>query len=108
MNRVNNADFFSQMISDNKDRDSLVLEKIAAQKEHESKQLAEKNSTRFRCFLRYDNEIDDSSSKWRRSKQLAELNKKFSSTKTKRKSVRPYLKKKYYKLCDGLNELVVL
>ena len=50
MNRVNNADFFSQMVSDNKVRDSLVLEKIAAQKEHESKQLVEKTQPDLDVF----------------------------------------------------------
>ena len=73
---------------------SLILEKITAQKERESKQLAEKIQPGLDVFLRDDNGIDDSSFKRRRSKRLTELNKKFSSTKIKRQSVRTYLKKK--------------
>ena len=37
MIRVNNADLLSEMVSNNEVRDSLLLEKITAQKEHESK-----------------------------------------------------------------------
>ena len=73
---------------------SLILEKITAQKERESKQLAEKIQPGLDVFLRDDNGIDDSSFERRRSKRLTELNKKFSSTKIKRESVRTYLKKK--------------
>ena len=40
--RANNAELLSEMVSNNKVRDSLILEKNIAQKEHESKQLAEK------------------------------------------------------------------
>ena len=75
--------------AENPDLLSLILEKTTAQKEHESKQLAEKIQPGLDGFLRDDNETDDSSFKRRRSKCLAELNKKFSSTKTKAKSVRP-------------------
>ena len=37
---ANNADLLSQMVTNNEIKDSLILEKIIAQKEHESKQLA--------------------------------------------------------------------
>ena len=76
--RANNADLLL-----------LILEKTTAQKEHEIKQLAEKIQPGLDGFLRDDNETDDSSFKQRRSKCFAELNKKFSSTNTKTKSVRP-------------------
>ena len=36
---ANNADLLSQMVTNNEIKDSLILEKIIAQKEHESKQL---------------------------------------------------------------------
>ena len=39
---ANNTDLLSQMVTNNEIKDSLILEKIIAQKEHESKQLAEK------------------------------------------------------------------
>ena len=61
----------------------LILERITAQKEHESKQLAEKIQPDLDVYLRDDNEpmvelteIDDSSFKQRRLKRLTELNQK--------------------------------
>ena len=39
---ANNVDLLTQMVAKNEIRDSLILEKINAQKEHESKQLVEK------------------------------------------------------------------
>ena len=37
MIRANNADILSQMVTNNEIKDLLILEKIVAQKEHESK-----------------------------------------------------------------------
>ena len=77
---ANNADFLSQMVTNNEIIDSLILEKITAQKDPESKQLVEKIQPNLDVYLRDDNEpselmkIGDSSFKWRRSKHLAELN----------------------------------
>ena len=41
MIQTNNADLVSQMVNNNEIKDLLTLEKIAVQKEYESKQLAE-------------------------------------------------------------------
>ena len=66
---TNNADLISEMITNNEIRDSLILEKIASQKQQESKQLAEKIQPDLDVYLRDDNEtaeltkIDDSSFK---------------------------------------------
>ena len=38
MIRGNNAELLSQLVSNNEVRDSLILESITVQKEHESKQ----------------------------------------------------------------------
>ena len=95
----NNADLLSQMISNNKIRDSLVLEKITAHKEHESKQLVEKIQPDLDVLLCDENEpslppaelTDESSFKQRKSKRLLELDRK---SKTKRRSARTYQKNK--------------
>ena len=52
MIRVNNADVLSQMVSNNEIRDSLILEKITAQKDHKSKKLVEKIQPDLDVFLR--------------------------------------------------------
>ena len=63
---ANNADLLSQMVTNNEIRDSLILEKITAQKEHESEQLVEKIQPDLDVYLHDDNEpvelteIDDS------------------------------------------------
>ena len=95
----NNADLLSEMISNNNIRDSLILEKITAHKEHESKQLAEKIQPYLDVLLCDENEpsplpaelTDESSFKRRRSKRLLELNRK---SKMKRRSARPFQKNK--------------
>ena len=51
MIHANNVDLLSQMISNNETRNSLILEKITAQKEHESRQLAEKIQPDLYVFL---------------------------------------------------------
>ena len=43
MIQANNADLVSQIVSNNEIRESLILEKITAQKVYENKQLVEKN-----------------------------------------------------------------
>ena len=43
MIQANNADLVSQILSNNEIRESLILEKITAQKVYENKQLVEKN-----------------------------------------------------------------
>ena len=97
----NNADLISEMITNNEIRDSLILEKIASQKQQESKQLAEKIQPDLDVYLRDDNEtaeltkIDDSSFKRGRSKHLAELNQKSKPVaKIKKRSPKPHLKNK--------------
>ena len=47
---ANNADLLSRMTSNNKIRDLLILETITTQKEHESKQLAEKIQSNLDVF----------------------------------------------------------
>ena len=42
MIRGNNAELLSQLVSNNEVRDSLILESITVQKEHESQQSLEK------------------------------------------------------------------
>ena len=91
---MNNADLLSQMVNNNKIRDSIILEQITAKKQHENEELVGKTQPGLDLFLRDDDEIDHSSFKRRRSKCLAELNEKFSSTKIKTKSLKLYLKKK--------------
>ena len=79
---ANNADLLSQMVANNEIRDSLILEKINAQKELESKQLVEKIQPDLDVYIRDDDElvelteINDSGLNQRRSKPLAELNRK--------------------------------
>ena len=51
MIHANNVDLLSQMISNNETRNSLILEKITAQKEQESRQLAEKIQPDLDVFL---------------------------------------------------------
>ena len=81
---ANNADLLSQMVTNNKNKDSLILEKITVQKEHEIKQVVEKNQPDLDVYLRDDNkpveliQIDNLSFKERRSKRLAELNRKLN------------------------------
>ena len=80
----------------------LILERITAQKEHESKQLAEKIQPDLDVYLRDDNEpmvelteIDDSSFKQRRLKRLTELNQKTKhEAKIKKRSSKLCLKNK--------------
>ena len=91
MIRANNADLLSQMVSNNKIRDSLILEKVTAEKERKSKQLAEKIQPDLDVYLRDDDDDDDDdddndddnddelpgmrlSFKWRRLRLIAELN----------------------------------
>ena len=95
MIRANNADLLSQIFSNNKIRDSLILEKVTAEKEHKSKQLAEKIQPDLDVYLRDDDNDDDDdddddndndddnddelpgmrlSFKWRRLRLIAELN----------------------------------
>ena len=104
---ANNVDLLSQMVSKNEIRDSLILEKINAQKEHENKQLVEKIQPDLDVYIRDDNElvelteINDSSLNQRRSKALAELNRKTKhEAKIEKRSSKPYLKnkKKLYKI----------
>ena len=57
MIRANNADLVSQMVSNNEIRDSLILEKITAQNECESKQLTEKIQPDLDVYLRDDNKL---------------------------------------------------
>ena len=81
---ANNADLLSQMVTNNKNKDSLILEKITVQKEREIKQVVEKNQPDLDVYLRDDNkpveliQIDNLSFKERRSKRLAELNRKLN------------------------------
>ena len=89
MIRANNADLLSQMFSNNKIRDSLILEKVTAEKEHKSKQLAEKIQPDLDVYLRDDDNDDDDNNnddnddklqgkrlsyKWIRLRLIAELN----------------------------------
>ena len=85
MIRANNADLVSQMVSNNKIKDLLILEKITAQKEYESKKLADKLQPDLDVYLHDDNELLEltetdydvilsPSLKWRRSKRIEELN----------------------------------
>ena len=96
----NNVDLLSQMIFNNEIKDSLILEKIIAQKEHESKQVAEKIQPDLGVYLNDDDaddelveliEIDNSSLKRRRSKRLAYLSQK-SKHKAKVKKVKTLFK----------------
>ena len=91
MIRANNADLVSQMVSNNEIRDSLILEKITAEKEYESKQLRKKIQPDLDVYLHDDNELseltetDDDvilrpSLKQRRSKPIGELNRKSKHT----------------------------
>ena len=94
---ANNADLLCQMISNTEIGDPLTSEKITAQKDHESKQLAEKIQPDLDVFICDEHELsplpveltDESSFKRRRPKHLVELNKK---SKIKRRSPRPYQK----------------
>ena len=104
---ANNVDLLSQMVAKNEIRDSLILEKINAQKEHESKQLVEKIQPDLDVYIRDDNEllelteINDSSLNQRSSKALVELNRKTKhEAKIEKRSSKPYLKnkKKLYKI----------
>ena len=90
------------MITNNKIRDSLILEKITAQEKHESKRLAENFHPGIDVYLHDDhddidddnddNEIDNNASfKRRRSKRLAKSNQK---VKSKTKKIEPYSKSK--------------
>ena len=96
---TNNSDLLSQMISNNEIRDQLILEKNTVQKEHESKQLAEKIQPDLGVFLRDENEpsplptelINELSFKSKRSKHLLELNRK---SKIKRRNGRSYQRNK--------------
>ena len=96
---ANNSDLLSQMISNNEIRDQLILEKNTVQKEHESKQLAEKIQPDLDVFLRDENEpsplptelINELSFKSKRSKHLLELNRK---SKIKRRNGRSYQRNK--------------
>ena len=53
---ANNADLLSQIVSNNKVRDSLILEQITAQKDCENNQLAEKVQPDLDVYLCNDNE----------------------------------------------------
>ena len=96
---ANNSDLLSQMISNKEIRDQLILEKNTVQKEHESKQLAEKIQPDLDVFLRDENEpsplptelINELSFKSKRSKHLLELNRK---SKMKRRNGRSYQRSK--------------
>ena len=96
---ANNSDLLSQMISNNEIRDQLILEKNTVQKEHESKQLAEKIQPDLDVFLRDENKpsplltelINELSFKSKRSKHLLELNRK---SKIKRRNGRSYQRNK--------------
>ena len=73
---ASNVDYLSQMVSNNKIRDSLILEKITTQKENESKQLGEEIRLNLGVYLRDKNktEVENRSFK-RRSKCIAKLKK---------------------------------
>ena len=99
MIRANNADLVSQMVSNNEIRDLLILEKITAQKEYESKQLAEKIQPDLDVYLRDDNklskltETDDNvilspSLRRRRSTRIEKLNRKSKHTAKIKKEVK--------------------
>ena len=96
---ANNSDLLSQMISNKEIRDQLILEKNTVQKEHESKQLAEKIQPDLDVFLRDENEpsplptelINELSFKSKRSKHPLELNRK---SKMKRRNGRSYQRNK--------------
>lgn len=57
MIQTNNADLVSQMVNNNEIKDLLILEKIAVQKEYESKQLAEKFQHDLDVYLRDGNKL---------------------------------------------------
>ena len=101
--RANNADLLSEMVTNNEIKDSIILEKIIAQKEYRGKQLAEKIQPDLDVYLLDDDvddesveliEIDNSSLKRRRSKCLAELNRKTKHETTVKKRSKPYLRNK--------------
>ena len=85
------------MTSNTEIGDPLTSEKITTQKDHESKQLAEKIQLDLDVFICDEHELsplpveltDESSFKRRRPNHLVELNKK---SKIKRRSPRPYQK----------------
>ena len=57
MIQTNNADLVSQMVNNNEIKDLLTLEKIAVQKEYESKHLAEKFQHDLDVYLRDGNKL---------------------------------------------------
>ena len=68
---MNNADLISQMLTNNEIKDSLILEKIIAQSDLDVC-LQDDDDDESVVLI----EIDNSSLKQRRSKRLAELNRK--------------------------------
>ena len=100
---ANNAELLSEMVTNNKIQDSLILEKVIAQKEHKSKQLAEKIQPDLDVYLRDDNvddesveliEIDHSSLEGGRLERPAELNRKTKHEAKIKKRSKPYLRNK--------------
>ena len=59
MNRMNNADLLSQLVTNNEIKDSLILEKMILQEEHERKQLPKKILPDLDVYLPDDDDDDD-------------------------------------------------